>query len=110
MDAYSPDHVRDPMTAVHGTCPGCGTAITLTYRNFAKPIALAVYDGIPGGRPADDDVEMLRRIATWLDRIDAATDTEFDAAGSKHRAVESDGPTIQDDLRRIAARIETTDA
>lgn len=64
----------------------------------AKPVALAVYAGVPGGRPADDDAELLRRVALWLDNIDAATNAEFEKAGSDHRVAS----TIQDELRRIS--------
>jgi hypothetical protein len=97
------DH--DPMSSVSGKCPSCGAKIKFTFRNFSKPVALAVYDGIPGGRP-NDDVEMLRRIAAWLDHIDDAADLELKAVGSDHRVRDGEGPTIQDDLRRIADKVE----
>jgi hypothetical protein len=77
----------------------------MTYRNICAPVALAVYDGIPGGRPKDDDAELLRRVAAWLDHIDDTADAELAATGSDHRVRGGDGPTIQDDLRAIAERI-----
>ena len=107
-DTLPPDHPHDPTTRVHAECPGCGAKLAISFRNAAKPVALAVYDGVPGGR-SDDDAELLRRVAAWLDRIDDATDAEMAAAGRDHAVRDGAGPTIQDDLRRIASRFEHTE-
>ncbi len=62
----------------------------------ARAYREALYDGQDRGSGSDAD--LLRAIATMLDKVDDVTDATLAARGSSHRV----GREMQADLRRIA--------
>lgn len=106
------DEMSNAVT-MEGTCPNCNFDLVIKTRvfNAAKPVALAYHGGVPGGFEGlpDDDAGRLRIYAHWLDTVDDATEQAYQAAPDEKYHDEKIGRDIQEDLRRIAERLESID-
>jgi hypothetical protein len=69
---------------------------------FAKGLVDALYSGVPGQVKPDDDGDLLRYVAEWLDKADDAADAYL--AGHGVEAQPRDR-SVQGELRRIAAAL-----